>query len=156
MIADNDRDLRLWTKGRPQPTTSAHGCPELSISAHLAELAPQSEDFDIPKHRRNAFHGTMLDLTLRARSVDTVRIIGGSTHGGVASAVYAGRDMDYQMVWSGAQRLAGGADAAHGCSPGGRRSGGGRPPSRIAYGMSPNAMWSGSPAFEGPGRRRFG
>lgn len=97
VIADTDRDLRPWTKERPQPTTSAHGSGSFELSV-LAELAPQVEDFDIPKHRWNAFHGTMLDLTLRARSIDTVLIIGGSTHVGVASTVYAGRDMDYQMV----------------------------------------------------------
>ena len=55
-------------------------------------------DYDIPKHRWSAFYQTSLDLSLRTRGIDTVMIIGGSTHVGIASTVYAGRDMDYNMV----------------------------------------------------------
>jgi nicotinamidase-related amidase len=64
----------------------------------LAELAPQPGDYDIPKHRWNAFHGTHLGLSLRSRGVDTVLLVGGSTHVGIASTAYAARDMDYQVV----------------------------------------------------------
>jgi nicotinamidase-related amidase len=32
------------------------------------------------------------------QGIDTVLICGGSTHVGVASTVYAGRDLDYQMI----------------------------------------------------------
>lgn len=63
-----------------------------------AILGQQPGDVDIPKHRWSAFHGTALDLTLRVQNIDTVMIIGGSTHVGVASTVYAGRDLDYQMI----------------------------------------------------------
>ena len=66
--------------------------------AVLAELAPQPGDYDIPKHRWNAFHQTHLDLSLRSRGVDTVLLVGGSTHVGIASTAYAARDMDYQVV----------------------------------------------------------
>jgi nicotinamidase-related amidase len=97
VLADTDRDFRRWTRERPQPTRPAHGAdsPEFHV---LPELAPQPQDFDIRKHRWNAFHGTALDLTLRVQNIDTVLIAGGSTHVGVASTVYAGRDLDYQMV----------------------------------------------------------
>lgn len=64
----------------------------------LEEFAPQPGDYDIPKHRWNAFHQTHLDLSLRSRGVDTVLLVGGSTHVGIASTAYAARDMDYQVV----------------------------------------------------------
>ena len=66
--------------------------------AVLKELEPQPSDYDIPKHRWNAFHQTHLDLSLRSRGVDTVLLVGGSTHVGIASTAYAARDMDYQVV----------------------------------------------------------
>lgn len=64
----------------------------------LSELAPQPGDYDIPKHRWSALHGTHLDLSLRSRGVDTVLLVGGSTHVGIASTAYAARDLDYQVV----------------------------------------------------------
>ena len=38
------------------------------------------------------------DLALRAKKIDTIIISGGSTDVGVASTVFAGRDMDYNMI----------------------------------------------------------
>lgn len=97
VVTDVDRDFRPWSPERPQPSRPDHGSgsPEFRV---ISELAPRSDEFDIPKHRWNAFHGTCLDVTLRAQGIDTVLIIGGSTHVGVASTVYSGRDMDYQMI----------------------------------------------------------
>jgi nicotinamidase-related amidase len=39
-----------------------------------------------------------LELSLRTRGINTVLVVGGSTHVGVASTVYAGRDLDFDMV----------------------------------------------------------
>lgn len=64
----------------------------------LPELNPRPEDYDVPKHRWSAFHGTHLEVSLRSRDADTVLVVGGSTHVGVASTVYAARDMDFQVV----------------------------------------------------------
>lgn len=94
VIADTDRWFTPWSQEHPQPTAPAPGTDYRS----LAELGQTSADIDIRKHRWSAFHGTALDLTLRVQNVDTVLICGGSTHVGVASTVYAGRDLDYQMV----------------------------------------------------------
>lgn len=93
VVTDTDRDFRPWSDGHPQPTQPA---PADYRSLH--ELGQAATDIDIPKHRWSAFHGTALDLTLRVQNVDTVLIIGGSTHVGIASTVYAGRDLDYQMI----------------------------------------------------------
>jgi len=52
----------------------------------------------VPKHRWSAFHGTYLDLALRASRVDTIVLTGGSTEIGVSSTAYAARDLDYNLV----------------------------------------------------------
>jgi nicotinamidase-related amidase len=96
VVADVDRWFEPWTTDRPQPSTPAGGAA-LDYRS-LAELGQGEADIDILKHRWSAFHGTALDLTLRVQGIDTVLVIGGSTHVGVASTVYAGRDLDYQMI----------------------------------------------------------
>lgn len=95
---DTDKHFRPWSDDhRPatRPTKNAAGSPGARV---MAEIAPQPGDYDIPKHRWNAFFQTPLELSLRTRGVSTVLVVGGSTHVGVASTVYAGRDMDFDMV----------------------------------------------------------
>ncbi|HEX2386010.1 MAG TPA: cysteine hydrolase, partial [Candidatus Binatia bacterium] len=64
----------------------------------IPELDPRPDDYYIPKYRWSTFHQTYFDLALRARGVDTLIISGGSTDVGVAATVYAGRDLDYNMI----------------------------------------------------------
>ena len=64
----------------------------------IPELEPSAHDYSLPKHRWSAFFQTYLDLALRARKIDTVIISGGSTDVGVASTVFAGRDLDYNLI----------------------------------------------------------
>ena len=92
--SDTDEAFRPW--GAAGPTFGFRHPPESAVV--LSELAPQPGDYDIPKHRWNAFYQTHLDLSLRSRGVDTVLLVGGSTHVGIASTAYAARDMDYQVV----------------------------------------------------------
>ncbi|MGH3326478.1 MAG: cysteine hydrolase [Streptomycetales bacterium] len=94
---DTDDRLRPWTPERPQPDRPAHGSgsPQLRV---LRELAPRPADYDVPKHRWSAFFGSHLELSLRSRGVDTLLLVGGSTHVGIASTAYAARDMDFQVV----------------------------------------------------------
>lgn len=96
VIADTDRDFVPWDAQRPQPTKPGHADAEGYRS--LAEFRQGPADIDIPKHRWSAFHGTALDLTLRVQQIETVMIVGGSTHVGVASTAYAARDLDYQVI----------------------------------------------------------
>jgi nicotinamidase-related amidase len=96
VIADTDRDFVPWTDQRPQPARPGHGAS--GMYASLAEFRQGPADIDVPKHRWSAFHGTALDLTLRVQQVETLMVVGGSTHVGVASTVYAARDLDYQVV----------------------------------------------------------
>ncbi len=64
----------------------------------IPELEATSDDYHLPKHRWSAFFQTYLDLALRAKKIDTIIISGGSTDVGVASTVFAGRDMDYNLI----------------------------------------------------------
>jgi nicotinamidase-related amidase len=96
-VADTDPAGRPYTADYHQPLRPpvGSGSPEFAV---VAELAPQPADIDIPKHRWSAFNGTVLDTVLRVQNRDTILIIGGSTHVGIASTAYAARDLDYQVI----------------------------------------------------------
>lgn len=96
-LTDTDQQLRPWTSANPQPTRPPHGSGSPGLQV-LAELGRQAEDYDVPKHRWSAFFGTHLELSLRSRGIDTILLVGGSTHVGIASTAYAARDMDFQVV----------------------------------------------------------
>lgn len=93
-ISDTDEAFQPWGPSGPR-FGFAHQPETMGV---LAEFQPQPGDYDIPKHRWNAFYGTQLDLSLRGRGIDTVLLVGGSTHVGIASTAFAARDMDYQLV----------------------------------------------------------
>jgi nicotinamidase-related amidase len=94
---DLDINFRPWSTDNPPITRHPHGAGEPQMQV-LAELERHPRDYDIPKHRWNAFHQTHLDLSLRTRNIDTILLIGGSTHVGIASTAFAARDMDYHVV----------------------------------------------------------
>ena len=95
-LTDTDMDLvSAGSTGRAIRPRFAKGSPESQIAA---ELAPVEGDVVVPKHRWNAFHQTDLDLNLRVRGIDTIVIAGGSTDVGIASTVFAARDLDYGIV----------------------------------------------------------
>ncbi len=96
-MADTDSRFRPWGPANPYRAVPSHasGSPELSV---LAELAPQPGDYDVPKHRWSAFHGTHLELSLRSRDIDTILLVGGSVHVGIAATAYDARDMDFQIT----------------------------------------------------------
>lgn len=94
-LADTDTSYQAYDATEEQPA-HFHSPPETMRVLDEFEQGPS--DYDIPKHRWNAFYQTHLDLSLRTRGVDTVVIVGGSTHVGVASTAYSARDMDYDIV----------------------------------------------------------
>ena len=95
VLADTDSSYEPYGPEDEQPT-QFHSARE--GMAALAEFEQGPSDYDIAKHRWNAFYQTHLDLSLRTRGVDTIVIVGGSTHVGVASTAYSARDMDYDIV----------------------------------------------------------
>jgi nicotinamidase-related amidase len=64
----------------------------------INELRPQPGDYVIRKHRWSMFFQTELDLSLRARNVDTILLAGGSTEVGIGSSCYQARDLDYNTI----------------------------------------------------------
>ena len=95
-LTDTDMELRPMT-GDMKPIKPGFyaGSKEAEVAP---EIAPAKGDVFIPKNRWNSFHQTNLDLQLRVRGIDTIVIAGGSTEVGIASTVFAARDMDYGIV----------------------------------------------------------
>jgi nicotinamidase-related amidase len=95
VVTDTDSSFRPWAEGERQPDRPSLTPEGMRV---LSEIAPRAGDYDIPKHRWSAFYGTHLELSLRSRAVDTVLLIGGSTHVGIAATAFAARDMDFNVV----------------------------------------------------------
>jgi nicotinamidase-related amidase len=97
IVTDTDMRLRPWPKDDCNPTV--HGATEGSWEQKvIEEIAPRPEDTIIPKYRWSTFHQTYFDLALRSRGIDTIIISGGAVDVGVASTVYAARDLDYNVI----------------------------------------------------------
>jgi nicotinamidase-related amidase len=95
-LRDTDMDLRPWPNGvEPFRPGVARGHKSADLPA---ELAPRAEDVMVYKHRWSAFFQTSLELNLRARGLDTIVIAGLSTDVGIASTVFAARDLDFGIV----------------------------------------------------------
>jgi ureidoacrylate peracid hydrolase len=94
---DTNIPLKPWPNGIVTMVKAA-AIEGKSGSEVIAELEPNQSDYHVPKHRWSAFYQTYLDLALRTRKIDTLIISGGSTDVGVAATVFAGRDMDYNMI----------------------------------------------------------
>ena len=97
LLTDTDNTLKPWPNGEVKKGKMhvVAGDPSSDV---IPELDPRPDDYYIPKYRWSAFFQTYLDLALRARGIDTIIISGGSTDVGVASTVYSGRDLDYNMI----------------------------------------------------------
>ena len=95
-LTDTDMDLKPKFPGDSPFFPRFHkGSKESDIAP---EIAPAAGDVVVPKHRWNSFFQTDLDLHFRVRGIETMIIAGGSTDVGIASTVYAARDMDYGIV----------------------------------------------------------
>ena len=92
---DGGTTARTLHDSGSRPPLITSGTPEAEI---VPELAPRPGEYMVPKHRWSAFHGTYLDLGMRARRVDTIILTGGSTEIGISSTAYAARDLDYNLV----------------------------------------------------------
>jgi nicotinamidase-related amidase len=93
-----DTDMELAPGGSVEKPIRPHfhkGSREAEIAP---ELAPAPGDVVVPKQRWSSFFQTNFDLQLHVRGLDTIVIAGGSTDVGIASTVFAARDLDYGIV----------------------------------------------------------
>ena len=97
ILTDTNNSLTPWPSGEVTKTRM-HVIAGDKSSDVLGDLEPAADDYYIVKYRWSAFFQTYLDLALRTRGIDTVIISGGSTDVGVASTLYSGRDLDYNMI----------------------------------------------------------
>jgi nicotinamidase-related amidase len=63
----------------------------------IDELAPEDDDDVIPKRRYSGFFGTDLDITLRERGVDTLRLVGDCTNICVLYTAADARNLGYSV-----------------------------------------------------------
>ena len=63
----------------------------------VPELAPAAADVVIPKRRYSGFFGTDLDITLRERGVDTLRLVGDCTNICVLYTAADARNLGYAV-----------------------------------------------------------
>jgi ureidoacrylate peracid hydrolase len=95
-LSDTDMDLNPKAPGEKPIVPPFY--KDAKGSQIAPEVAPLPTDVVVPKHRWNSFFQTDLDLHFRVRGIETMIICGGSTDVGIASTVYAARDMDYGIV----------------------------------------------------------
>lgn len=63
----------------------------------IPELAPSAADVVIPKRRYSGFFGTDLDITLREKGVDTLRLVGDCTNICVLYTAADARNLGYAV-----------------------------------------------------------
>jgi nicotinamidase-related amidase len=67
------------------------------VAIHPA-VAPEPGEVTVTKHRVNAFHGTDLDMILRAGRIETLVLLGVATGGVVLSTLRHAADADYRCL----------------------------------------------------------
>jgi nicotinamidase-related amidase len=76
------------------PPHAIHGTKGAEI---IPRLAPAKTDVVIPKRRYSGFFGTDLDITLRERGVDTLRLVGDCTNICVLYTAADARNLGYAV-----------------------------------------------------------
>ncbi|MGC1415935.1 MAG: isochorismatase family cysteine hydrolase [Candidatus Acidiferrum sp.] len=71
---------------------------EGELAAIHPGLGPEKDDIVVTKHRVSAFHGTDLEVILRAKEIDTLVLFGIATSGVVLSTLLEASDADYRLV----------------------------------------------------------
>ncbi len=75
----------------------AHAIAGTKGAEIVPELAPATGDVVIPKRRYSGFFGTDLDITLRERGVDTLRLVGDCTNICVLYTAADARNLGYAV-----------------------------------------------------------
>lgn len=89
---------RILSGEMPSPREAFRLVAESAGAAPAGDLAAEPGDDVVVKRRVSAFHGTDLDLLLRARGIRTLLVAGAHTENGVESTVRDAWDHDYACV----------------------------------------------------------
>ena len=97
----SDMDMRL--KPWPDPETDRFEARHTAAAGRwegdvIDELKPREQDYAIAKHRWSSFFQTNLELSLRARGIDTIVVCGGAIEIGIVATCFAARDLDFNQV----------------------------------------------------------
>ena len=99
LYSDADMRLEPWADPEQNRFEARHTVSGNNWSGEVIdELAPTSDDYLIPKHRWSAFYQTKLELSLRARGIDTLMVCGGALEIGIIATSFAARDLDFHQV----------------------------------------------------------
>ena len=93
-----DTDMDLGSTSAPDAVIKPRFYGDSTDAEVAPELAPAKGDVMVPKHRWNSFFQTDLELQIRVRGIVNIIICGGSTDVGIASTVFAARDLDFGIV----------------------------------------------------------
>ena len=84
----NDAEFAMF------PPHAIHGTKGAEI---IPQVAPAKDDVRIPKRRYSGFFGTDLDITLRERGIDTLRLVGDCTNICVLYTAADARNLGYAV-----------------------------------------------------------
>lgn len=99
LYSDSDMRLEPWPDPESDRSEARHTVSASNWSGDVIDdLAPTNHDYVIPKHRWSAFYQTKLELSLRARGIDTLLVCGGAVEIGIIATSFAARDLDFHQV----------------------------------------------------------
>jgi ureidoacrylate peracid hydrolase len=95
-LHDSWTDSVAWRSRHGNNATSL--CRPRTFGAEFYAVSPQADDRIIYKHRYNAFHGTELDMILRAKGITTLIFTGVATNVCVETTAREAVVRDYRIV----------------------------------------------------------
>lgn len=99
LYSDTDMRLQPWKDPEADRFEARHTVAAGNRSGEIIdELKLTDDDYVVPKHRWSAFWQTKLELSLRARGIDTIIVCGGAVEIGIVSTCFAARDLDFHQV----------------------------------------------------------
>jgi nicotinamidase-related amidase len=98
LYSDTDSRLDPWPNPEADHFDARHTVAANWSGDIIDELAPTDGDYIIPKHRWSSFYQTKLELSLRARGIDTIIVCGGAIEIGIVATCFAARDLDFHQV----------------------------------------------------------
>lgn len=99
LYSDTDMQLKPWADPERERFDARHTVSGNAWTGEVIdELGLTDADYTIRKHRWSAFYQTKLELSLRARGIDTLIVCGGAVEIGIIATSFAARDLDFHQI----------------------------------------------------------